>query len=208
MRDQQTETILAFSSPDRLEGPVMTAQRGEKNNNRVWNKNKQKKKERQQGRHRHRWEERGRGKLWSLTSCPPSRFWGQWRWQLQTPGGKPNALVDKGLKGHIYTSEGGAQLKHIRRIDKKEDEGTALPGWDLMSRNVLHEFLLLLTRGWSLTCTWKWWGFIIKQIVILSTYHRFIVISKHSVKLFLPTFLTTEEMAHRWSSVPSKQSVC
>lgn len=40
-RDQQKETILAFSSPDRLEGLVMTAQR--KKTEQCENKTKQKK---------------------------------------------------------------------------------------------------------------------------------------------------------------------
>lgn len=40
-RDQQKETILAFSSPDRLEGLVMTAQR--KKIEQCENKTKQKK---------------------------------------------------------------------------------------------------------------------------------------------------------------------
>lgn len=46
-RDQQKETILAFSSPDRLEGLVMTAQR--KKTEQCENKTKQKKRGEKEG---------------------------------------------------------------------------------------------------------------------------------------------------------------
>lgn len=155
-------------------------------------------------------------KLNYLTSCPQGRFWVRWHWRHQTPGGRPNALEGRELRGHTYTSEGEVQLRqdiNKVRVTKKtrlvQNRNRPAPSVIIKPfQHIVHFTYRMLAQHLHLKKSMHRSSISTQQNYHLKSSFRMAVSDEmccsSNSRRFQTIFLTTEEMSHRWSTLASK----